>query len=695
MSMNETIDYQKKMSGNVITQDIMLTHNTTQKDNSIKSTCNYSLYIFSTRSKVRNMCWRLVRSKAFEWSLIGLIFFSTVILTWDTYYLNTEDNNEIKILKVIDYFITAGFTLEVVIKAIAYGFLLDSSAYLREMWNVIDLIVLFFSYMDFYNDSTHMKMFRVLRLLRVFRTLRYLSNNNYIKIIFKAIIDSFGAFCNALVFVLIIFLMFAIVGVHFFAGKFQYCSVEKYVNRDPETCIANGGIWQTYNENFDNAINGLIYLFGMTNQEGWVTSIHQALDCTEKGLGPEKDAGWYYGFFYIGFIVIGPMFLMKIFVGILFYNFKRAYKDELASFKGITLTQDRLDWIKIQKLILNTKPDYRLWGIKNKSKWRNNIYYFVTNFYFELFIAIVTILNIIELALNYDDSIENYPVYLLVFSFFFLFVYTGEIMLKLIGLGTYYWCDKWNVLVFINLTFYYSDIIISFIRGSSIYVIRYISIVMRIIMILRITNILRGLRYLRNLQTIVEIVKICFSPVVNVFVFTGFIFFIYAILGCYLFYDTPHGVAINHVYNFQNFGKAMLLIFKLASGEDSNLMMFECARVGSDCVAGVGCGDWYAYIYFMSFRIVINFIMLNLFILVVLHFFDKHFIPESYNINTFKGDYDSFKERWACSNPRYRGNFIHTNKLLSFFKGLPPAFNFESEDPNLLSKQITSLKIMQ
>jgi hypothetical protein len=433
----------------------------------------------------------------------------------------------------------------------------------------------------------------------------------------------------------------------------------------------------------------------MTNQEGWATSIHQALDCTGVESGPEKDAGWYYGFFYIGFILVGPMFLMKIFVGIIFYNFKRAYKDELGSFKGIVLTQDRLDWIEIQKFILVAKPDYRLWGTKTKSKWRNNIYYLVTNFYFELFIAVVITLNMIELALNYYESFEDYPVHLLVFNILFLFVYTGEIVLKLIGFGTYYWYEAWNVFEFVNITFYYLDIIISFIQGRSVKIIKYISLTMRILRILRITNIFKLLRCLRNLQNIIEIVKICLPPTINLFAFTLFIFSIYAILGCYLFYDIPHGEAINDVYNFHNFGKAMILILKLTSGEDSNLMMFECAMVTSDCVAGIGCGNWYAYLYFMSFRIIVSFLILNIFILVVLHFFDKHFMPESYNVNAFKGDYDSFKERWACSDPKYCGNFIYTNKLLSFFKGLPPVFDFESEDPNILSKQITSLKIMQ
>eukprot|EP00826_Nyctotherus_ovalis_P022628 TRINITY_DN1749_c0_g3_i2.p1 TRINITY_DN1749_c0_g3~~TRINITY_DN1749_c0_g3_i2.p1 ORF type:complete len:254 (-),score=79.57 TRINITY_DN1749_c0_g3_i2:559-1275(-) len=222
-----------------------------------------------------------------------------------------------------------------------------------------------------------------------------------------------------------------------------------------------------------------------------------------------------------------------------------------------------------------------------------------------------------------------------------------------------------------------------------------VSLVLRILQIYKITNVLKQLSILRNLQTLITIAQISMSPILGLFTLTGFIFFIYAILGCYLFYDLPHGLAINKVYNFENFGKAMVLILKLASGEDSNTVMFECARVSDSCVAGIGCGRWYAYVYFLSFRVVFNLVILNLFILIVLHFFDQHFVPESHNVNAFKADYDTFSERWASAKPKYWGNFIHSSKLLSFFRSFPPTFDFEKDDPNVLSKQITSLKIMQ
>jgi hypothetical protein len=268
-------------------------------------------------------------------------------------------------------------------------------------------------------------------------------------------------------------------------------------------------------------------------------------------------------------------------------------------------------------------------------------------------------------------------------------------VLKLIGLGSYFWYEPWNVFAVLNVVLYFADIALYIVEKKPVRILQTISQIIRIIHALKVSHIFKAFGCLRNLQTIISIVQICFAPILSLFILTAIIFYIYAIIGCYLFHDVPHGKEINDIYNFENFGKAIVLVIKLATGEDVHLIMFECAQVADDCVAGIGCGKWYAYVYFLSFRVFLNLLFLHLFLLIVLHFFDKYFIPESNNINAFKSDFDVFKEKWAISKPKYWGNFIHVNKLLSFFHNLPSTFEFDTENPNILSKQVTSLKIMQ
>eukprot|EP00826_Nyctotherus_ovalis_P009611 TRINITY_DN12543_c0_g1_i7.p1 TRINITY_DN12543_c0_g1~~TRINITY_DN12543_c0_g1_i7.p1 ORF type:complete len:218 (+),score=52.78 TRINITY_DN12543_c0_g1_i7:73-726(+) len=209
----------------------------------------------------------------------------------------------------------------------------------------------------------------------------------------------------------------------------------------------------------------------------------------------------------------------------------------------------------------------------------------------------------------------------------------------------------------------------------------------------RITRIFSLLRRFQSFQTIIEIIQICLPSIANIFAFMLFIIFIYAILGCYLFYDVPYGAGINKVYNFTNFLRALILCLKISTGEDWNVIMHDCAQYGDDCSPGFLCGKWYAFVYFLSYRIIVGFVIVNMYTLIVLHFFEKYFIPESNTISLFKEDYSMFKKKWFEARPSYWGHFIHVYKLPQFFRTLPERFDYVDADPNRLCKNITYLRI--
>ena len=129
--------------------------------------------------------------------------------------------------------------------------------------------------------QVNIPMIKVLRLLRIFRPLRFVTHNANMRILVTALFRSFGAICNTLIMVIVIWLMFSIVGVSFFAGKFQYCTTNPYTYSTSTVCLANGGKWKTYDHNFDNTMNGIIYLFELTTQENWPNTYIYAIDCTD------------------------------------------------------------------------------------------------------------------------------------------------------------------------------------------------------------------------------------------------------------------------------------------------------------------------------------------------------------------------------------------------------------------------------
>lgn len=94
------------------------------------------------------------------------------------------------------------------------------------------------------------------------------------------------------------------------------------------------------------------------------------------------------------------------------------------------------------------------------------------------------------------------------------------------------------------------------------------------------------------------------------------VFFIFSILGNSLFSDIKNGEVINDYMNFSNFHKAFILLLQCSTGEDWLDAMYTTMEEVS---------QW-SWLYFVVFVILIQFIMINLFILVILIQFEENFI---------------------------------------------------------------------
>ena len=669
-----------------------LEEKTREKPPLYNTQCNYSLYIFSKENKFRIAGWKIVSSKYFEIALIVFILLSTVLLIVNTYYLRESTKTADLILSSINIFFVCIFAIECVFKIVVYGFFFDKGSYLRDTWNVLDFIIAVIGVMDASLSFINIPMIRVLRLLRTLRPLRFMSHNKDMRILVKAVLKSMGALLNTIILILIVYIMFSIVGVNFFAGKFQYCSEDLFVHGTRDSCEASGAEWLTYNLNFDNVINGLMVLFQYTTQENWPLTVYQAIDCTEADRGPIMEYSWYYSYYFVIFLFVGSMFLLNLFVGVLSYNFNKVQKQEYATFDNVLATETQLQWIEIQKLIVKAEPNYNVRTAPNKHSKRAIIHKIITNFYFELIISFVILLNMIVMAIKYEGEPLWYENMLVIFNYVFTGIFTVEIILKLIGYGCDFWYDAWNLFDFIVVLCSYVDLILSNILTSSLKLLSTAPQLLRLLRVFRLVRLFRLVRKYQRLQSIMEIIQLSLPSILNVFVLLTLVFLIYAVLGCYLFYEIEEGEAINDMFNFHNFGFAFLLNLRVVTGEDWEEFMFDCAGI-DNCVAGVGCGNASAYIYFITNQVVITFVMLNLFVLVVLQLFEKYFITEDNTLSTFKEDLELFQEKWLEAKPTHLGFFIHVDKLRKFFKSLPPSFGFEGDDPNRLISQIIALGI--
>jgi hypothetical protein len=64
----------------------------------------------------------------------------------------------------------------------------------------------------------------------------------------------------------------------------------------------------------------------------------------------------------------------------------------------------------------------------------------------------------------------------------------------------------------------------------------------------------------------------------NVLALLMLVFFIFAVLGVTMFGKIEEGNIINEYFNFANFGMAMIIIFRMSTGEDWPTIMYDTMK---------------------------------------------------------------------------------------------------------------------
>lgn len=90
--------------------------------------------------------------------------------------------------------------------------------------------------LDMCVSSINLPVIKILRLLRTLRPLRFISHNVNMKVVVIALFESVGAIANVLVVVLLIWLMFAILGMSLIGGRMGYCDVTYYYGISQDMC---------------------------------------------------------------------------------------------------------------------------------------------------------------------------------------------------------------------------------------------------------------------------------------------------------------------------------------------------------------------------------------------------------------------------------------------------------------------------
>ncbi|GLE00148.1 hypothetical protein PINS_up008875 [Pythium insidiosum] len=525
--------------------------------------------------------------------------------------LDDPDSTLSKILENFDDVFTGVFYVEMVLKVVDQGFLLNGkTSYLRDGWNIVDFVIIICSSITMFSSSKTLRSLRSLRTLRALRPLRMISRIPGMRRVVNALLSSIPSIMNVFLVCILIFLIFGIIGVNIFKGRLFYCdmssfsedqmrrlemeygftklSFKKLFSKD--NCLSEGGQWMRRSRNYDNVLKSAMTLFEISTTEGWTGIMYQGIDATKIGFHPVENWDRSYIAFFVAFIIMGSFFTLNLFVGAVIDNFNRM-RDSIGE-QEVENDTER-EWLQIQNLLKNTVS--------------------------------------IMLPLFTDNKIS--PV---------------------------------------------ANTLRAFRMGLAI----------------------RLMKKAKSMQDIVMTILDNMPALVNVSTVMFLIMFVYAVIGVQLYAGVMLGDNLNEHANFRNVPTAMVTLFRFATGEAWNDVMYDlmvepisgAAEVpdGPSCVNDysyaklaavrnvsgnpdltIGCtpGRTVTYAYFMSYQLVATYVLLNLFVAVILEGFEE--TTEKNQSAVTKDDLAHICFLWERYDPSARGS-ISDHEFLKFLRDVPP-----------------------
>merc|ERR1711871_1439463 len=320
--------------------------------------------------------------------------------------------------------------------------------------------------------------------------------------------------------------------------------------------------WATYHQNFDNTIQGMVVLFEMATLEAWPSIALYGVDTqgTDKWPDTVNDDKANMGAFayFIVFILMGTFFVANLFASVACDK-----HDKMSEFYSgmLFLSEEQKVWVVDSKQVWNASP--KKYSTAPMIPEMEKV---VTNPKFDTFIMWCIVANIIVMSMEFEGMSSGFEDAMWALNLIFLIIFTLEVFFKVAGLGPEaYIADRFNV-------FDAVVVVASYVALASA-----LGPIASIFRIFRVARILKLIPRAERLMAVVMTVYHSMPALINVGLLTSLFFLIFACLGVSLFGEVVHGVQLSRHANFETFPVAMLTLFRIATGEDWNGMMYDLA----------------------------------------------------------------------------------------------------------------------
>lgn len=525
-----------------------------------------SYFVFAPDSGVRAFCTSIVQNEIFEYVIMVIIFGNSCMIAAEgppgTMSSDMEDT-----FKIIDITLLIIFWVEFFMRSISMGFMLTKEAYIANHWNKLDFIVITTGLLStVLHGTAFAEAANIFRLFRLLRPLRLLNKIEGMRVIIEALVNSAGGLLGVILLGMVFYLMFAILGVSLFAGKFYRCddmgdptiyqprgTLDKWrtdvwgrddcvgsysyeaecpdpTDTRPGTYMLDGvkmcvhmgqpkwRIAQGYS--FDSVPKALQTLFLVGTLAGWSECLYLTMDTTALDQQPIREFNQYAALYYIAFIFICSFALINLFVGVLIFLFGVSSGTSLQ-------TEAQQTWVMTQSLLAKTEAVKE--PVPPENGLQATFYGLINHPWFDGFITSTILANVGIMMMNYFPEPASHEHLVEYLNYACLGIFTVEMFCKLIGLGPVGYIENhWNKVDCFVVLSSWVFIVIAVISGGP-------NPLAQFAKLLRVARIALLIKRFQDLQQIFKLFFVSLPAACYIIMLLCLLFFIYACLGMYLF----------------------------------------------------------------------------------------------------------------------------------------------------------------
>ncbi|XP_076454223.1 sodium leak channel NALCN-like [Babylonia areolata] len=628
-----------------------------------------------------------------DWVMIIITILSCISMMLET---PRERMVEKPTLQIAEYAFVICMTIEMIMKVLAHGLFFTPKAVVNDFSGVLDLFIYGVSVLFLLIMPSQVKAEspeQILMILRCLRPLRIYSLVPHMRKVVYELVRGFKEILLVSVLLIVLMFTFAICGVHLLGGKLARCNdpsisdkaectgtfysrvrISKMMLTKNDSEIP--GFWvprvwaNPRNFNFDNIQNAMLALFEVLSLEGWL----EVRDVIISRVGAAEAI-------YIHlFVFIGYMIGLTLFVGVVIANYSEN--------KGTALlTVDQRRWLDLKGRIKLAQP-LHIPPRPERSAFRALMYDITQHLYFKRFIVSLVIANCLMLSVPWKDSVDKTTI-LAGFSTSFTLLFLVEVIMKMIALSPGgYWTSRRNRF----------DMLVTFL-GVIWIILKYgldtknmhdtINSLGYFVIVLRFFTITGKHATLKMLmQTVVMSVFKSFFIIMGMFLLMLF----YAYMGVILFGSVKYGYNLGRHANFETAPDAIMLLFRIVTGEDWNKIMHDCMVQPPFCTPGgnfweTDCGNYHAsIIYFCTFYVIITYIVLNLLVAIIMENFSLFYSNEEDALLSYN-DIRQFQNTWNLVDINRKG-LIPAHRVRFLLRLLKGRLEVDLEKDRLLFKHM-------